>query len=64
MALEEEVKEVPMYTIFGKQGPESPKAEGLTVRKDRPHLRFEIESDDGFKVQADNWDGKLNAFLL
>ena len=57
-AVEEEVKDVPLYSIFGqKQGG----ALGRSMRKDRPHLKFEIESDDGFKIQADNWDGESKA---
>lgn len=28
-------------------------------RGDQPHLRFEITSDDGFSVEADNIEGKI-----
>ena len=60
-AVEEEVKDVPLYSIFGqKQGG----ALGRSMRKDRPHLKFEIERDDGFKIQADNWDGESKSWTM
>ena len=52
--MEEEVKDVPLYSMFGQKHDGA----GLSMRKDRPHLRFEIESDDGFAVEAYNWDGE------
>lgn len=53
--VEEEVKEVPMFAVFD---PKNPSPLDLRTNKDRPHLKFVIESDDGFKTEADNWDGR------
>lgn len=34
--------------------------EECPFNREQPHLRFEISSDDGFAVEADSIEGKLN----
>lgn len=53
---EEEVTESPLYSLDGERPGHGDKS--LRRPKDSPHLVFEITSDDGFKVQADSWDGE------
>lgn len=38
--------------------PPSEEDEDCPANRDLPHLRFEITSDDGFSVEADNIEGK------
>lgn len=39
--------------------PPSDENEECPAHRDQPHLRFEITSDDGFSVEADSIEGKI-----
>ncbi|KAJ8316293.1 hypothetical protein KUTeg_006307 [Tegillarca granosa] len=54
-AVEEEVTDTPMYSVFEHEARAQKQKEELR-RKNGPHLKFEIISDDGFSCQADTMD--------
>lgn len=52
--VEEEVEDSPLLAAMLEKE-ERKRAEGR--KKDTPYLVFQITSDDGFRCQAESWDG-------
>ena len=55
--VDDDVEDSPLLAMFKmeeKRHEQSGGAAGSSVKKDVPHLNFEITSDDGFHVESDS----------
>ena len=52
--MDDDTEDSPLLAMFKMEEKRHQQSAGASVKKDVPHLNFEITSDDGFHVESDS----------